>query len=63
MKALNKEKVNLPDGIYDAIWGGWVMEIITTIRKKPYSFDTNEGIKGIGYKLKVEIKDLEVYQI
>ena len=54
-----KEKVpqttTLPDGSYFGIWGGSVIEL--DYKGKTYELTTEEGVRGIGYKVVVNIKD------
>lgn len=54
-----KEKVpqttTLPDGGYMGIWGGHVIEL--TYKGKTYELTTEEGVKGIGYKVFVNVND------
>lgn len=54
-----KEKVpvatTLPDGNYSGIWGGYVIEI--NFQGKTYQLTTEEGVRGIGIKVVVSIKD------
>lgn len=54
-----KEKVpqvtTLPDGLYNGTWGGYVIEI--TYNGKNYELETEEGVKGIGIKVVVEVKE------
>ena len=45
----------LPDGYYNGIWGGNVIDI--SYGGKQYELKTLEGVRGIGYKVVVEIKD------
>ena len=54
-----KEKVpqvtSLPDGYYNGVWGGYVIEV--RYKDKTYELETEEGVRGIGFKVVVEIKD------
>lgn len=45
----------LPDGLYYGTWGGYVVEI--NYKSKTYELTTEEGVRGIGIKVVVEIKD------
>jgi hypothetical protein len=45
----------LPDGYYNGIWGGYVIEI--NHNRKTYYLETEEGVRGMGIKVIVEIKD------
>lgn len=50
-----KTKINIPDGVYDGIWGGYTAYI------KGYEYtplDTHPlGIKGINCKCKIQVTD------
>jgi hypothetical protein len=54
-----KEKVTqiaiLPDGYYNGIWGGYIIEV--QYKGKTFELETEEGVRGIGFKVVVEIKD------
>jgi len=54
-----KEKVpqivTLPDGFYNGLWGGYIIQVASN--GKTYELETEEGVKGIGIKVIVEIKD------
>jgi hypothetical protein len=45
----------LPDGLYLGTWGGYVIEI--NYKGKNYELTTEEGVRGVGYKVVVNIKD------
>ena len=45
----------LPNGLYNGVWGGYVIEI--TSKGKKYELSTEKGVRGIGIKVIVEIKD------
>ena len=45
----------LPDGLYYGTWGGYVVDI--DYKGKKYELATEEGVRGIGIKVVVEIKD------
>ena len=45
----------LPDGLYYGTWGGSVIDI--TYKEKKYELITEEGVRGSGFKVAVEIKD------
>lgn len=47
--------VTLPDGHYNGIWGGHVIEL--SYKGKTYELTTDEGVRGVGYKVVVVIKD------
>lgn len=52
-----KEKVpqitTLPDGSYMGIWGGNVIDV--TYNGKTYELTTDEGVRGMGFKVVVNI--------
>ena len=54
-----REKVpqttTLPDGSYFGTWGGHVIEL--SYKGKTYELTTEEGVRGIGYKVVVNIQD------
>ena len=54
-----KEKVpqvtTLPDGSYNGTWGGYVIEL--HYKCKNYELTTEEGVRGMGFKVVVTIKD------
>ena len=54
-----REKVpqvtTLPDGFYNGTWGGYVIEV--HYKGKTYELTTEQGVKGIGFKVVVTIKD------
>lgn len=54
-----REKVpqttTLPDGAYFGTWGGHVIEL--SYRGKTYELTTEEGVRGMGIKVVVTIKD------
>jgi hypothetical protein len=45
----------LPDGYYNGIWGGYSIEV--QYKGKTYELETEEGVRGIGFKVIVEVKD------
>ena len=49
------QATTLPDGLYNGIWGGYVIEI--TSEGKHYELATEEGVKGIGIKVVVQIEN------
>ena len=49
------QPAQLPDGLYNGIWGGYVIEL--THNGKKYELNTEEGVRGINIKVVVEIKD------
>ena len=50
---LPKEAI-LPDGLYLGIWGGSIIEV--SYKNKEYQLETEEGVRGIGYKVLVKIE-------
>lgn len=48
-------QVTLPDGSYNGVWGGYVIEI--TSEGKHYELATEEGVRGIGIKVVVQIEN------
>lgn len=45
----------LPDGMYHGVWGGYMIEITT--QRKTYQLTTELGVRGMGIKVIVEIKN------
>jgi hypothetical protein len=45
----------LPDGAYFGTWGGNVIDV--SYKGKNYELTTEEGVRGIGYKVVVNVKD------
>ena len=54
-----REKVpqisTLPDGNYMGTWGGYVIEV--KYQDRWYELETEEGVRGVGLKVVVTIKD------
>lgn len=52
-----KEKVpqvaTLPDGTYTGIWGGYNIDV--RYKDKSYELTTEEGVRGVGFKVVVHI--------
>lgn len=46
---------SIPDGTYQGVWGGYVIEI--SYQGKTYQLTTEEGVRGMGIKVMVIIKD------
>ncbi len=44
----------LPDGLYAGVWGG--NTICVRYKEVDYELETSEGVRGIGYKVVVEVK-------
>lgn len=47
----------LPDGSYQGTWGGYIIEV--TYNGKIYELKTEEGVRGMGFKVVVTIKNGE----
>ena len=45
----------LPDGLYYGIWGGYVIEV--GYNGKNFELETEEGVRGMGFKVIVQIED------
>ncbi len=45
----------LPDGFYNGIWGGYC--IVVNCKGKTYEMETEEGVKGMGFQVVIEIKN------
>ena len=53
---VSDEKIDLPDGEYDALWSAYHMKIMP----KPIEIKTKIGVRGINCKTKVIIKDNKI---
>lgn len=53
---INKHKVELADGVYDALWSGYKMEIVI-LNEENVFLDTVIGVKGINCKTIVKVKN------
>ncbi len=55
MRTKSVEKVNIPNGLYSAVWGGWEVTI------KGYGEDVtvkvNQGIRTMAWPCTVEVMD------
>lgn len=49
------QETTLPDGHYNGVWGGYVIEV--NYNGSTYELTTEEGVRGIGIKVVVIIKD------
>lgn len=49
------KETTLPDGIYTGLWGGSIITI--NYEGKDYECHTEEGVRGMGFKVVVTIKD------
>lgn len=56
MRNVNKEKVDLPDGIYNALMSGYKMKIMIPF-KQNIEIDTILGVKGIDSKMMISVKN------
>ena len=45
----------LPDGLYDGLWSGYVIEV--SYNGKKYDLTTEEGVRGINIKVVVQIEN------
>jgi len=45
----------LPDGVYNGTWGGYVIELV--YQGKTFQLKTEEGVRGMGFKVVVFVKD------
>ena len=59
MQTKSKNKVELIDGSYKGIWGGYIVVIMGN----GYTFETEIGVKGINIPVTVEVKDGEAIVI
>ncbi len=54
-----REKVpqvtTLPDGMYTGTWGGYNIDV--RYKGKEYQMRTEEGVRGVGFKVVVNIND------
>ncbi len=48
-------KSNIPNGTYHGIWGGY--EIIFTAHSIEYELQTEEGVRGRGFKVLIKVRD------
>ena len=49
------KEVILEDGIYAGVWGGYIIEV--NFKGKTYELTTEEGVRGMGFKVAVTITD------
>lgn len=49
------KETTLPDGIYTGTWGGYVIDV--RYGDKSYELTTEEGVRGMGFKVVVTIKN------
>jgi hypothetical protein len=60
IKAIREKRpvvTTLPDGTYLGTWGGYNIDI--EYNGKTYEMETEEGVRGIGFRVVVTIKDGE----
>lgn len=50
-------KVEIEDGIYDAIWGGYVLQILNPDKSILITVKTHVGVKCMSCPEKVEVKN------
>ena len=48
-------ETTLPDGIYQGVWGGYCIEV--QYDHKSYELTTEEGVRGIGFRVVVTISN------
>ncbi len=49
------KEVTLEDGLYFGVWGGYIIQL--EYKNKTYELTTEEGIRGMGIKVVVTIKN------
>ncbi|HMS90626.1 MAG TPA: hypothetical protein PKC87_00175 [Candidatus Absconditabacterales bacterium] len=47
------QETTLPDGTYTGTWGGYVIDV--RYKDKSYELTTEEGVRGMGFKVVVHI--------
>lgn len=52
------KEITLPDGLYTGTWGGYTISL--RYADKEYELKTEEGVRGIGIPVVIEVKDGEV---
>ncbi len=55
MSRVSNEKVDLPDGVYNALWSGYQMKILAP--DKDVYIMTENGVRGMYIETTIEIKD------
>jgi len=55
IKEILPQDSTIPDGLYIGDWGGY--KITVNYLNKKYELSTEEGVKGIGIKVVVTVKD------
>lgn len=63
MEKISKQLVKLPDGIYDALWSAYRIEILVPNNESVY-VKTQIGVRGINckHKVKIQNKILKIYE-
>jgi hypothetical protein len=51
------QKATLPDGNYSGVWGGYIIEV--KFKDKTYELRTEEGVRGVGFRVVVTITNGE----
>ena len=51
-----KQKVDIPDGEYDALWSGYKLKILSSDGDEMVVSETYIGVKGINCSAKVKVK-------
>lgn len=62
-KSLSKEKVEIVDGSYNSLWGGYQLDILSSDGGILVSIPTIDGVRGMNCPTKVEVIDGYVYEI
>jgi len=58
VKSITEKTVTtLPDGFYIGTWGGYTIEV--QYKEKTFELETENGVKGIGIKVVVQVKNGE----
>lgn len=53
-------KVEIEDGIYDAIWGGYILDILNPDKTVLVTVKTHDGVRCISCKEKVRVENGDV---
>ena len=59
---LNKEKIKLDNGSYDALWSAYRLTVLLP-DNETYDMPTIIGVKGINCQTKIEVNDGDVFLI
>ena len=58
VKSITEKTDNtLPDGFYNGTWGGYMIEL--QYNGKTFELETENGVRGIGIKVVVQVKNGE----